>query len=272
MVAAIGSTLIQWKSYGPALFYANASTPVYQVLDTELNKRLGVPIPPNAFPAAGSDGHLTIIDNDPASTTYQCEYDMWQAGTVGGSGTAFNYSSPHASVLQRSKTTESGWIHGRSVRGASSTAIGGAITSAELAAGVIPHALAFVTSDQRADNGLAWLPSYNSGGSSTASTALGDGFRLRLNPSYDASALPAWQQTIATALKTYGAYVVDGGGYAFEAVDNSHSGIGPAYPWGATTYPGVSSAMISNLQVLTIPPRVAEIYDVIANHPCGNFN
>jgi hypothetical protein len=111
----------------------------------------------------------------------------------------------------------------------------------EIAAGQINHALAFYVPYARCENlpgdtsGDPRLPSYTSDGVTSSLDTIPEAARVRLDPLYDESGLLPWQQTIARALKVYGAFIIDNGGRDIAAIDNSHSGYGPAYPWGTTT-------------------------------------
>lgn len=270
-LATGGAHSILWKRYGVATFYANASTPRYTVRNTKYNTDYelpGVPIPSEAWPAGGDDGHLTIIDIDPASPTYQCAYDMLSAGTTSLDG-PFDFADPRAEIIQRSKITESGWIQGISARGSSAANMGGAITPDEINSGRIPHALGMYVDLAQADNGKPYFPSYTADGTAPF-PKIPEGARVRLNPAYDESALPVWQQTIARALKEFGAYVIDQGGNSFVAVDNSHGGMPGSYPWGTTTYPALPLSLLQGLQVLSLGARTTETYSQILTHPCGD--
>jgi hypothetical protein len=248
------------------------STPRYTVRYTAQRLSLsGVPIPPNVYPAEGSDAHLSLLDNIPGSPTQGCVFDFTHAGTVGGSGTAFDYSDPRGEYVQRERIfAESGFVRGASTRGSSAANLGGVLTSQELAAGQINHAIAMYVPTAQADNGRPVLPSYTSDGTSGTSL-LPEGARVRVDPAWNASGLPAWQQTLVRALQTYGGYFIDQGGRDIPAIDNSHSGYGPLYPWGTETYPQLGLSITQHMQVLTPGPTSIETYDPIMTHPCGNF-
>jgi hypothetical protein len=247
-------------------------TPRYTVRYTAPNLYLhNVPIPPNVYPAAGSDAHLSLLDNIPGSPTQGCVFDFLHAGTVGGSGTTFDYSDPRGEFIQRERIfAEAGFVRGASTRGSSDANLGGVLTSQELAAGQINHAIAMDVPAAQAANGLSVLPSYTSDGTSMTSL-LPESAHVRVDPAWNPSGLPAWQQTIVRALQTYGGYIVDQGGEAILAIDNSHSGYGPPYPWGTETYPQLELSITQHMQVLTPGLTSIEIFDPIMTHPCGNF-
>jgi hypothetical protein len=262
----LGNYQISWKRWGVAFYEAPAGTPRYNVRAQEGLTLPNVPIPANVYPADGSDGHLSILD-----TTNGCLYDFWRAGRVGGDGSLFDYSDPRGSYVQRYKIfEESGFKQGATTRGSSDSSVGGIITSQELAAGEIPHGIAMLVPEAEADNGRPYLPSYTSDGSGPAGT-LPESAHVRVDPAWDPAGLPAWQQAIVRALQTYGGYVIDRGGRDMPAIDNTHSGYGPPYPWGTETYPQLDVSITQHMQVLSLGATRTETYDPIMNHPCGNF-
>jgi hypothetical protein len=261
-----------WKSYGVAFYQAPAGTPRYTVRYTAQGLYLrNVPIPANVYPAAGSDAHLSILDTDPNSPTSGCVFDFLHAGTVAGSGSGFDYSNPRGEWVQRERLyEESGFIAGASTRGSSNANLGGVLTSQELAAGQVNHAIALYVPSAQADNGQVHGPSYTSDGTSSTSP-LPEGARVRVDPTWNPSGLPAWQQAIVRAMQTYGGYIIDQGGRDIPAIDNTHSGYGPAYPWGTTDFPQLNLAITQHMQVLSLGATRRETYDPIMQHSCGNF-
>src|SRR5262249_10166716 len=78
--------------------------------------------------------------------------------------------------------------------------------------GVINHALRFTVSSSQ----MAYFyPAEHSAGSTTDPNVPAMGMRFRLKASYDASSLPADDQPLIQALKTYGMIVADNGGPGF---------------------------------------------------------
>jgi hypothetical protein len=274
-LVGLGNYQIVWKSYGVAFYQAPAGTPRYTVRYTARGLYLhDVPIPASVYPADGSDAHLSILDTDPNSPTSGCVFDFLHAGTVGGSGTGFDYADPRGEYLQRERLfEETGFIQGASTRGSSNANLGGILTSQELAAGQINHALALYVPEAEADNGHPYLPSYTSDGGplNTGSPRIPESARIRVDPSWTPSGLPDWQQTIVRALQTYGGYVIDQGGRNIAAIDNTHSGYGPAYPWGTEDFPQLDGSITKHMEVLSLGETVTETYDPIMEHPCGNF-
>lgn len=147
----------QAKQGGDIPYYAGFnttkySTPLYIVKEsiqrfpiaipgkefTTLHKELqkGVPIPVNALPAAGTDGHMTIWD-----WTDDTLYELWQLKKLATGWTA-NWGG-----IIKSVSTSNGIVppFGSEMQGATATSlpvIGGTILIEEARAGVIPHVLA----------------------------------------------------------------------------------------------------------------------------------
>src|SRR5262245_14703911 len=279
-----GGFTIAWEMFGVAAFYANASTPTYTVRNTSFNTNYrlpNVPIPAQAWPAGGEDGHMAVLMNDPSSPRYGCGWNWFGAGTTSPDG-PFDFTDPRGGIVQRHQdATESGWIPGAGARGSSAEVLAGLLKPSDLQAGaVIDHALALVVPHSRGEfdgqgRRTSRSPSSTSDGTILDTNGIPEGARLRLPASFDASGLPAWQQNIAQALKRYGGFVVDNSGNTtnFVAFDNSHPGsigYGSAYPWGNTTYPTFNRSLWDNLQVLSLGPSVPEANEYILTHPCGN--
>lgn len=278
-----GGFSVIWERFGVAGFYADRSTPTYTVRNTTYNtewKLPNVPIPSAAWPAAGDDGHMAVVMNDPLSARHGCSWSWISAGTTSRDG-PFDFSDPRGEMVQRHHLiNESGWIKGASVRGSSAEVLAGAIRPSELRAGQINHALAVYVPQSRREydyegSRVSRLFSYTSDGTGQGTKYVPEGARLRLPASFDESGLSSHWQAVARALKTYGAFVIDNAGNAIHllALDNSHARSidnGIAYPWGTTTYPTVPSSIIQNLQVLRLDATVRETYDYIKTHACGD--
>jgi hypothetical protein len=103
----------------------------------------------------------------------------------------------------------SGW--GGSATGSGASRLGGVIRVAEIAAGVIPHALALQT-----NNACTTFrpPALKSDGTSTRADCLPEGARLQLDPTLDLAklGLTKGELAVATAMQRYGGFVVDVGG------------------------------------------------------------
>jgi chitodextrinase len=269
---------IAWRSWSSGVFVATASTPKIAVRMAQWDTRsMLIPVPGNAKPAPGTDGHMSVIGPGPDGSGRTCLWDFWRAPKDANGN--FDFSNPVAGGTQRQYLDESGWVKGAGDRGASSMVIGGLIRPSELrdainTGGVIPHALAATVSNSRQMNGFPVLPSYTSDGSGVGTSYIPESARIRLNPNFDLSGLPAWQQAVGRTLKTYGMFVIDnGGGMSIFALDNTVPGsvdYGIAYPWGTTESPQLPLAMRQALQVIKIAPQTAQINDFLTSHPCGN--
>jgi hypothetical protein len=165
-------------------------------------------IPAAARPAAGGDGHLTVVDQD-----LGWEYDLYKVRSKQG----------------RRGTLEFRWggrtrIDGDGLRSGAVAArfgsLAGMVRAAELASGRIDHAL-FAT--VRCSSGRFVYPA-SGAGRRCATLGLPDegapplGTRLQLAMSPDeieALRVPAWKKTILRAMATYGMFVGDTGGGAW---------------------------------------------------------
>jgi hypothetical protein len=161
-----------------------------------------MPIPPGTPIAPGSDGHLAVAD--PITNAV---YNLWMAKDGGAAWTA-------------------GWGSitpldgdGRELNGSSTGAgiarFAAVVREAELAAGVIPHALFFSTN--MAAPAQFRYPATKTDGSNDDGmpNPIPEGARVQLDPSLDVDALPNLtpaEKTVAKALQTYGAYCGDNGG------------------------------------------------------------
>lgn len=200
------------RSWSVALFFANETTPRYDVTLTApwstFKKFLNVPIPDGAVPDPEDDGQLAIID---LSEGY--EYDFWQARRT---GTGWS-----AAWGNRIKLNSKGiYARGLSARGSGFALLAGLITPDELESGRIDHALCF--SFPYPKTGGPVSPATESDGTSRAPGAIPEGARLQLDPDLELDLLdltPA-EKMIARALQEYGMILVDnGGGVELEAVN-----------------------------------------------------
>jgi hypothetical protein len=178
-----------------------------------------------------------------------------------------------ASWANRMYASEDGiYDKGASCRGSGFANMAGLITPAELAAGVIRHALLFASGVNRAGGPVP--PATESDGSRSGTQYIPEGARVRLRASFDLSPYPAYLRVIGEALKTYGAIDGDnsGGGFSLFAVDANRSD--PpwrgTYPWGTTDYPSIPLAFLQNLEVLALPPQQASQAVPLA-HPCARY-
>ncbi len=213
---------------GPWISDTSYSTPFYVVpkgqprvavkLDTgswgaELQAAFaeGVPIPPRATPAAGTDGHMTVYQ--PATDTL---WEFWKAVHRQGGwhaswgGVMQHVSSDPGYYTQAAwpgLTGASGWNWGSTAT--SLPVIAGTVRIDELRSGVIRHALAMAIPDA-CSRVFAW-PAQRTDGASTAPSCLPEGAHLRLDPKLDLSKLdlPPVTRMLATAAQRYGIIVRD---------------------------------------------------------------
>jgi hypothetical protein len=165
-----------------------------------------VPIPSDAKPSAGSDGHMTVWQ--PSTDRL---WDFWQArrmqdGWHASWGGAINKVSESPGYY-----TASAWPGARRNWGATASSlpvIGGVMTAAELSAGRVDHALALNLPAPRAGE-FAW-PAQRTDGTG-GPTTLPEGARLRLDPALDVESLnlPPLTKMIALAAQRYGMVVRD---------------------------------------------------------------
>jgi hypothetical protein len=172
-----------------------------------------VPIPPNAKPAAGSDGHMTIYQ--PSTDRL---WEFWQArrDSKGGWHASFGGAIQDVSRSPGYYTKDS-WPGARSYWGATATSlpvIGGTMMLTELRRGRIDHALAISIPHPRAKE-FSW-PAQRSDGAWESPNAIPEGARFRLDPRLDLAKLrlPPLVRTMAEAAQRHGMVVRDRSGGA----------------------------------------------------------
>jgi hypothetical protein len=211
-------------SIGPWIGAGAGSTPVYRVaadqrrvrvrLDTTKSRGAkalrrafaSVPIPQNAKPAPGLDGHLTV---------WQPSTDrLWEFFHAHREGGAW-HADWGGAIRNVSKSpgyyTASAWPGATRNWGATASSlpiIGGTILLDELKRGRIDHALALNLPAPRAGE-FSW-PAQRTDGTGPA-TALPEGARIRLDPTVNVNdlGLPKLGQMIARAAQRYGMVVRD---------------------------------------------------------------
>lgn len=162
----------------------------------------GVPIPPGARPAAGTDRHMVVWQ--PATDTM---WELWVADDANGRWTA-QWGGRMDDVSRNP-----GFFSDPSgiQPGATATSLplaGGLITRADVARGEINHALAMAIP---ASAYAIWsYPAQRSDGG-TREFAIPAGVRFRLDPKLDVDALdaPEFTKLLARAAQRYGIYVRD---------------------------------------------------------------
>jgi len=216
----------QADMFFPSISISSYSTPVYIVpllqprvpviLDAwnpSLKRALseGVPIPPNARQAAGTDGHLTIYQPSTDSM-----WEFWKAskrddGWHAAWGGAMRHVSTRAGYYNNNVWPGLSGLQGYNW-GSTATSLpvaGGLITIQDLREGRIDHALA--ASVPFACQDFFLFPAQRTDGLSTRSDCIPEGARLRLDPNLDVSALnvPPVTKLIARAAQKYGIIVRD---------------------------------------------------------------
>jgi hypothetical protein len=230
---------ISETSYSTPLYTVPASQPDVRVtLDTgswgaplRAALRQGVPIPPNARPAAGTDGHLTIWQ--PSTDRL---WEFWKAvklrdGWHASWGGAMRHVSRNPGYYTGSSWTglsaSQGWNWGSTAT--SLPVIAGTILIDELRRGRIDHALALAIPDACAGS-FTW-PAQRTDGGDPGANCLPEGAHLRLDPNLDLStlSLPPITRLLAEAAQRYGIVVRDRTHHAvgFYAEDPTRTGADP---------------------------------------------
>jgi hypothetical protein len=256
------------KYYSVPIYYSGPGTKRYTVsLTASWRPRsalVDAPIPDDARPDPGSDGHMAVID-----TKSGCFYEYFEARRVG--------SGWQAKWANRGLMSGTGiQPKGYSTRDAGFVNFAGLIRPEELKAGVIDHALVFSTM-YTAPGGVV-APATSGTGVATAPSGalpLPEGAHVQLDPRLDLNSLglEPWQKTIARALQVYGMYLVDTGSLGLYAVNPLSFGTNPySEIWGDGNYAFMPTSLVSRLRVLKLGPRfnphpAAEVLP----SPCGEL-
>jgi fibronectin type 3 domain-containing protein len=266
-IAKTGTTLEAYSGYSSPVYVVPADQPLVPVnvvepnvvnhvaLEKVLSK--GVPIPPNAQSATGTDGHMTIYQ--PSTNTL---WDLWRAcspegpnnyeswialqscpktpaltWTVQYGGVMTNVSQSLGYFDANSDPGYSGYFWGATAT--SLPVAAGMVTMAELQAGEIKHALALdipgyglpgavcAYNDWKLPNDagitpMVW-PAQRSDGTYFGPDCIPEGARLRIEPSFNLNSiqLPKVARMFAVAAQKYGMIVrdKDAGGVSFFAED-----------------------------------------------------
>lgn len=203
----------QVASTGSWINSSQYSTPVYTVPAGQARVRVtldtsypslqaafaAVPLPANARPALGTDGHLTVYQPS-ADTLWEFwlmrkAVDGWHA-RWGGRMTAVSRNPGYFPAPLGATAT-------------SLPLLGGLIRTHELRRGRIDHALALAIPAPKA-NAFVW-PAQRDDGFVTSARAIPQGTHLRLDPKLDIASLrlPAATRAIAVAAQRYGIVVRD---------------------------------------------------------------
>ena len=248
---------VSYKAYSTPIYWADASTPrkTVRFVDNAFNPFVwysvvglrNVPIPAAAAPSPDSDASLVVVDV-PNSRVYEfgrARRDPITGDLVVIAANALTISS--TGIYQARGSMTAGGTH---------YALG-KIRPEEMAAGEIRHALAF-SFKLFGPNG----PVFPATSSDEGLTGTGppEGARIQLDPTFDLSAYPAWQQTIGRALQRYGMIGTDRGGapslYAQSDASRAANGQ-PAYPWPASDYPQLPKEWASHMRVVKLGAKYA---------------
>ena len=195
-----GAVYANLVEFGIPVYYSTPDTPRYTVTCTIVSwgrcpfDGYRVPIPDGARPHSGSDGAMVVIDEPDRRI-----FEFWQAEHTDGKWTA-SYGAVN-------DLYGSGW--GGSSTGSGASRLAGVVRIAEIAQGVIPHALAIQSDNVCA--GVFRPPALKTDGLSVRPDCIPEGARIRLDPTLnlDSLGLAPAVHAVALALQTYGGYVMD---------------------------------------------------------------
>ncbi len=234
------------------VYVATSSTPLVTVTDSSGNT-MRVPVDPSWKPDPGSDGKISIVSGVQAYSIYR--FTGTSAGSMGWGDMSSTGDGIHVF-----RGSGAGW----GGRAAGMTYIAGLITRAELASGVIPHALAVSLPVYKVTNSYVW-PAVATDGSGGP---VAMGARLQLDPSVPLPADPA-ARAIYQALKDYGAWVVDTNSASIqfyaEARITSSGGVDSSYYSGLASGNTLSGLPAGSLR--QVPVNQSGFY-VNASQPC----
>jgi hypothetical protein len=188
----------------PTVRVALYHTPVVPALQAAWS---AVPLPPDAQPAAGTDGVLVVWQ--PSTNRL---WDFWRL-VHGATGWHASWGGAMQNVSNDAGVSgPQAWPGGKPWWGTSASSLeiaGGLITLEDLELGVINHALSMAIPEVRA--GVYASPAERDDGKSTNPLALPEGAHLRLNPNLNLAALhlPRVTLMIAEAAQRYGIFIRD---------------------------------------------------------------
>src|SRR3954463_13087470 len=170
-----------------------------------------IPIPPGAYPAPGSDGHMTIV-----SAEGPRDWEFWRATKVSASGIT-------AAVIVQWDLTGPGYSRTgdeNSARGSGTPLISTSLRAEEAVSGV-SHALGITVPSVSGDY-IYPIATHSDGDSGSIKS----GMRFVLRPDYPVPGnASAGVRNVIAGLKTYGAYVIDQGASFELDADSTHPGV-----------------------------------------------
>ena len=232
--AYYGTVSINLNAYASPVFIAGADVPVTRVTQWDCQKKghldagleqqwQAVPAVPNAAPADGTDGEMTIYQ--PATDTL---WEFWQFRKIDGKWTAC-----WGGRMKNVSRSAGAWPELYGVTATGLPFIGGQITAEELRRGEIRHVMGIALVDTEAFQVASW-PAKRSDGynPNRDSNRIPEGLRFRLDPSVNVEALnmhPAGK-TIARAAQKYGFIAWDKAGAITLRAQNPKSYIALGQP------------------------------------------
>jgi hypothetical protein len=203
-----------------------------------------VPLPPDAHPASGSDGHLVLWQ--PSTDRL---WEFWRLGHDGSGWRASWGGSMQGASSSPGVYGAEAWPGATRWWGASASSLsiaGGVVTLEDFERGEIDHALAIATPNIRA--GVFALPAQRTDGKSSDPLSLPEGAHLRLDPSLDLDSLqlPPVTSMLAEAAQRYGIFIRDGAPAvtSFYAQDPTVLGSNP-YPGPSGYFQGKSPSQLA---------------------------
>jgi hypothetical protein len=255
--------------YGPT-YYGHDSDPLYTIQNSGVCPRFptpcGVRAPDGIQTTDGSDHSMSIYWNGNIYSFEGCRVSGHTISVVSGRSTCGVRYGPAGGSGVGGASNSTGYGYGLNAAGFSSAA--GRVRPQEVLTNSlgenaeIPHALAVSVTY---DSGTSVCPADSSpdgGGGS-----IPEGTLFQLDPSYDPSGLPPYEQAIARAAQTYGVYVSNtsgGGGFALTIEgDKTYTQFGKAARWpivarqvGGASYLSISGIPWARLHALkpsTVP-------------------
>jgi len=218
--------------------------------------RAGVPIPPGARPAPGTDADMVVWQ--PSTDTM---WEMWNTRLVGNTWHArWGGRMDDVSKNPGYFTNPPNW----GIAATSLALLGGTMRISELRSGHIDHALAISIPEARTD-AFAW-PAQRTDGKLDSPNAIPEGTRFRINPQVDLNKLklPPLTLMIAEAAQRYGLFVRDqSGAVCFYGEQVTQSGSSP-YTGAGGIFSGLSPQQITaafpwrDLEVVSSPVHSSE--------------
>jgi len=215
-----------------------------------------LPVPTTLNPDPQADGHMIIFDTN-LKEFHEFSRFKWINSTFASATRydrfAYNAMGTYPAYLPGTRW----WM--KSVRGAGAPFIAGLIRWDEIVRGDLNHALAISgpVNRMKALDTSPWsselcspVASRNDGYAIGLDTVM-EGQRFQLNPSYDISSLPPKAKLIATALKTYGGFLVDnahGFNIYFESKGNYANSLWNTYASDIVT---IQNIPLSQFRVIT---------------------